>query len=154
MSVDAGEFPSMLRAGESDIRDVMDFYDTSGDGKITVDQIGTCLRALGLAPTEQQLKEVTIKWENKETRITLEEFTPIYRDLKKVCISKSPEALSECLSSFDRDGSGLISIHDLRFILTTCGEKLSATETDILLQGQENSDGKVNILEFIRLIAN
>jgi len=152
--VDAGEFSSMLCAGENDIRDVMDFYDTSGDGKITVDQIGTCLRALGLAPTEQQLKEVTIKWENKETRITLEEFTPIYRDLKKVCISKSPEALSECLSSFDRDGSGLISIHDLRFILTTCGEKLSATETDILLQGQENSDGKVNILEFIRLIAN
>jgi len=152
--VDAGEIPSLLRAGEGDIRDVMDFYDTFGDGKVKVDQIGTCLRALGLAPTEQQLREVTLKWEDRETRITLEEFTPIYRDLKKICISKSPEALSECLSSFDRDGSGMISIHDLRWLLTTCGEKLSAAETDILLQGQENSDGKVNIHEFIRLIAN
>lgn len=133
--------------------------------------------------------------DGSDARISVEEFTPIYRNLRKDRrYQKTPEELADCLANFDRDGNGLISVVDLRFILTSCGtslqyfrpglahgsvdgcpnpavpsmlraffccvatmstlgEQLTDRETEILIQGQEGSEGKVNIHEFIRRIS-
>ncbi|KAH7726569.1 myosin [Aphelenchoides avenae] len=138
----------------ADIQEAFFFYDKLGDGKIALTQVGSCLRSLGLCPTEGQIAEMTQQWANKDARISVEEFTPIYRNLRKDRrYQKTPEELADCLANFDRDGNGLISVVDLRFILTSCGEQLTDRETEILIQGQDSSEGKVNIHEFIRRIS-
>lgn len=49
----------------NDIQEVLQFYDTRGDGKIAVTQVGCCLRSLGLTPTQQQIAILTQQWLEK-----------------------------------------------------------------------------------------
>ncbi len=37
------------------ISEAFQYYDTSGDGKVAISQIGWCLRSLGFSPTEAEL---------------------------------------------------------------------------------------------------
>ncbi|KAI1729426.1 myosin-2 essential light chain [Ditylenchus destructor] len=143
----------------ADIHEVFQFYDTRGDGKVTVGQIGSCLRALGLTPTQADVVSLTQQWTDIDARISVEEFTPIYRKLKKdggkSGGGKSEEELANALNNFDREGNGQIAVHDLKFLLTSCGEKLSADEAELLMHGcPAGSEGKVNISDFIRLITS
>ncbi|KAE9552758.1 hypothetical protein FO519_004020 [Halicephalobus sp. NKZ332] len=118
----------------------------------TLAKVGTCLRSLGLCPTQAQVNALTQQW-SKNSRISIEEFLPIYNDLKKE-VGLFDEELIGMLSNFDREGNGLIHIADLRHILVNTGEKLTEVETELLLQGVEGPDGKVNISDFVRMITS
>uniref|UniRef100_A0A914Z2W1 EF-hand domain-containing protein n=1 Tax=Panagrolaimus superbus TaxID=310955 RepID=A0A914Z2W1_9BILA len=134
-----------------EILEVFLYYDKKGDGKIDVGLVGSCLRSLGLSPTEEDVSTFTKQWKEKDARITVEEFLPIF---KAVQSHPTPTAddFMELLANFDREGNGMIQITDLRYVLVNSGEKLTEEEADILLQGQESGDGKVNIAEFVRHI--
>uniref|UniRef100_A0AC34QSD3 EF-hand domain-containing protein n=1 Tax=Panagrolaimus sp. JU765 TaxID=591449 RepID=A0AC34QSD3_9BILA len=136
-----------------EILEIMLYYDKKGDNKIDVSLVGTCLRALGLTPTQTQIEALTKQWKDKHCRISLEEFLPIYNNLHKEKPVTNDELLN-LLANFGREGNGFINITDLRFILINSGEKLTEAEADILLQGHENDDGKVNISEFVRSITS
>ena len=41
-----------------EIREVFELYDQDGDKTITVNDLGTCMRALGQHPTEAELKAI------------------------------------------------------------------------------------------------
>lgn len=73
------------------------------------------------------------------------------------------------MANYDRDGSGHVSLPDLKYLLTNCGlfflylkfyiwnlgEPLSEEEAEILLHLHDNNNkGNVNINEFIRLITS
>lgn len=53
-------------------------FDSRGDGKIHVAQIGDALRALGQNPTESDVKKCTLHLKPDE-RISFEVFLPIYQ---------------------------------------------------------------------------
>ena len=42
----------------SEIREVFELYDGDGDKTITVNDLGTCMRALGQHPTETELRAI------------------------------------------------------------------------------------------------
>jgi len=46
--------------------DVILYYDKKGDNKIDVSQVGTCLRSLGLCPTQAQVNALTQQWDKGE----------------------------------------------------------------------------------------
>lgn len=54
---------------------------------------------------------------------------------------------------FDKEGNGFIGAGELRYVLTSLGEKLSDEEVDELMKGvQVGSDGNVNYESFVRQI--
>lgn len=60
-----------------------------------------------------------------DTRVSIEEFIPIYGDLKKTSQPADEHALlSSCLSNFDRDQEGYIQQADLRHMLENFGKSL------------------------------
>lgn len=136
----------------SEAREVFNYFDTKGDVKISVYQVGDVLRALGQNPTETDIKKCCSNWPNEETRITFEDFLPIYQTIIKNKEEHTLEEFVEGLSHFDKEGNGFISIAELRHLLTTLGERLSDEEVDQLLQGQEDAHGNVNISDFVRYI--
>ncbi|KAK0417964.1 hypothetical protein QR680_013301 [Steinernema hermaphroditum] len=144
---------AMSSQEQVEIQEVFHFYDVRGDDKITVKQIGTALRSLGQFPTEAQIETLTKQWEDKETRISIEEFAPILHSVQKHA-SKLPthEEFAECLTHFDRDRSGQIGIVELRHMLENNGEKLAEEEVDLLLRGLPDDHGKININELVRLV--
>uniref|UniRef100_A0A915E2K4 EF-hand domain-containing protein n=1 Tax=Ditylenchus dipsaci TaxID=166011 RepID=A0A915E2K4_9BILA len=132
-----------VNAELAEIQEVLQFYDSKGDGKVDVSQVASCLRALGLTPTEAQVASLTQQWTDKDSRISVEELTPICRKVKKDnknAINFTEEQLAACLSNFDREGNGLIPVHELKFLLANCGEKMKEEETVLLLAGCPEAD--------------
>jgi Ca2+-binding EF-hand superfamily protein len=77
-----------------DFREAFNLFDDRGDDKIPKHLFGEVIRALGLNPTEGQIKSTT---QNLKTdRISFEEFLPLYDSLaKKKENSMSEEELIE-----------------------------------------------------------
>lgn len=96
-------------------------FDSRGDGKIHVSQIGDALRALGQNPTESDVKKFTHQHKPDE-RISFEVFLPIYQAISKSRTSDTADDFIEGLRHFDKDGNGFISSAELRHLLTTLGK--------------------------------
>ncbi|KAK6102644.1 myosin, putative [Brugia malayi] len=136
----------------SECREVFCYFDSKGDERIGVTQVGDVLRALGQNPTEAEIQKCCSHWTDPETRITFEDFVPIYQSVNKCRENHTLEEFVEGLSHFDKEGNGLINIAELRHLLTTLGERLSDEEVDQLLAGHDDSHGNVNISDFVRAI--
>ncbi|CAJ0940084.1 unnamed protein product, partial [Mesorhabditis belari] len=138
-----------------DLPEIFNSLDTIGDGKIFVDQLGTCLRVAGLTPTEAILVKMTKQWaENSEARLSVQDVTPIYTNVKKEMGTDAAfETIHACLSHFDREGNGTITHADLRYILCSSGERLSDRELEQIIQGFFAADeSNVSITELVKHI--
>jgi myosin light chain 6 len=125
-------------------------FDDRGDDKIHKSHLGEVVRALGLNPTETEIKRC-LKDLNTE-RISFEQFLPIYEDISKKKDQSSEEDFIEGLRVFDKDGSGTINSAELRHLLTTLGERLTDDEVEQLLSGLEDKHGNVNYEEFVKML--
>uniref|UniRef100_A0A1I8BRR8 EF-hand domain-containing protein n=1 Tax=Meloidogyne hapla TaxID=6305 RepID=A0A1I8BRR8_MELHA len=126
----------------NEIQEVFQFYDTKGDGKVKVDQLGPCLRSLGLCPTEAQIAKLT---ENN--------FLPMFHAIRKEGSADRDETeLSAFLENLDRDNSGFVFQSDLRRMLTVFGEPLSEDEYERITAGREREEGKINISELVQTL--
>lgn len=64
-----------------------------------------------------------------------------------------PEDYVRGFQVFDKDNTGFIGVGELRYILTSLGEKLTDSEVDDLLKGVNvTRDGNVNYNEFVKTI--
>jgi len=132
-----------------DFREAFSLFDDRGDDKIPKNLFGEVVRALGLNPTEGQIKS-TIQ-NIKAERISFEEFMPLYDSLaKKKDNTMSEEELIEGLKVFDKEQNGNISSAELRHLLTNLGERLSDEEVEQLLSGLEDKNGLIHYEEWIR----
>uniref|UniRef100_A0A915BIX6 Checkpoint protein n=3 Tax=Ascarididae TaxID=6250 RepID=A0A915BIX6_PARUN len=136
----------------SECREVFCYFDSKGDERIGVAQVGDVLRALGQNPTDAEIRKCCAHWTDPDTRITFEDFVPIYQSVNKSKESHTLEEFVEGLSHFDKEGNGLINVAELRHLLTTLGERLSDEEVDQLLAGHDDSHGNVNISDFVRAV--
>uniref|UniRef100_A0A914NGH5 EF-hand domain-containing protein n=1 Tax=Meloidogyne incognita TaxID=6306 RepID=A0A914NGH5_MELIC len=131
----------------NEIQEVFQFYDTKGDGRVKVDQLGHCLRSLGLCPTEAQIAKLT---ENASERIS---FLPMLHSIRKEGAADRDETeLSAFLENLDRDSSGSVFQSDLRRMLTVFGEPLSESEYEQITAGREKEEGKINISELVQTL--
>ncbi|XP_012248541.1 myosin-2 essential light chain isoform X2 [Bombus impatiens] len=135
----------------AEFQEAFQLFDSRGDGKIHVAQIGDALRALGQNPTESDVKKFTHQHKLDE-RISFEVFLPIYQAISKARTSDTADDFIEGLRHFDKDGNGFISSAELRHLLTTLGEKLSDEEVETLLAGHEDSQGNINYEDFVRQV--
>ena len=133
-----------------EFRDAFTLFDDRGDDRIHKVHLGEVVRALGLNPTELDIKRC-LK-DLPVDRISFEQFLPIYEDLSKHKDKSTEDDFIEGLRVFDKDGSGLINSAELRHLLTTLGERLSDDEVEQLLIGLEDKHGNVNYEEFIKML--
>ena len=136
---------------ETKFKDLFLLFDKKGDSKIDSTQLGDVLRALGLNPTEAEIKKIVQEIDPHGTlRLTYEEFVPISLSQKKS--QGTMEDFTEGLRVFDKDGSGTICSAELRHVLTSLGEKLTGEEVDSLLTGVEDNQGQLNFEEFLNTV--
>ncbi|KAI6188165.1 Cuticlin-1 [Aphelenchoides besseyi] len=112
------------------ISEAFQYYDNAGDNKISISQIGSCLHS----------------------RITIEEFKPIYGALKKEDHPATYDQMVSCLGNFEREQEGYIMEADLRHVLENLGERLNSNETEGVLKHIEFVNGKARISEIADLL--
>lgn len=72
------ELTEVMLFDVAEFQEAFQLFDSRGDGKIHVAQIGDALRALGQNPTESDVKKCTLHLKPDE-RISFEVFLPIYQ---------------------------------------------------------------------------
>ena len=87
-----------------------------------------------------------------ENNITLDDFLTHLWTISQAPDPGSYEDFFEGLKVFDKDSNGLVSSAELRHVLSSLGEKLSQGEIDKLIEGHEDSSGRINYDLFIKVI--
>merc|ERR1712036_205447 len=111
-----------------------DIYDFEGKSRMDMFYLGDCLRGLNLNPTLKMIDKLGGAKKKGEKFIKLEEFYPIYSDVKKSKETGNFEDFIECLKLY---------------------EKLEREEVDILIKeccDPEDDDGFIPYEPFLRRV--
>jgi len=139
----------------SDYRDCFSLFDKTGDNKIAYYEVGECLRASGLNPTNADVAKVLNHPSQDEMNsklVSFEEFIPMLSQVQRQAVKTSTSAMADGLKVFDNEGNGTVSAYELRHVLTSLGEKLSEEEVEQLFVGQEDQNGCINYESFVSLV--
>ncbi len=135
-----------------DIKEAFNIFDKDNDGYITIKELGTVMRSLGHNPTETQLQEMIREYDRDESgTIDFTEFFGLM--LNKMKETELEENLIETFKVFDRDGNGLLSAQELKYVLRVVEAKISYESIEELIrQADVDGDGLINYQEFVRMM--
>ncbi|KAH9607464.1 hypothetical protein KSS87_019361 [Heliosperma pusillum] len=134
------------------MKEAFTLFDTDNDGKIAPSELGILMRSLGGNPTQAQLKQII----TQESLTNPFDFTR-FMDLMSKHLKPEPfdRPLRDAFKVLDKEGTGFVSVSDLRHILTNIGEKLEPEEFDEWIREVDvGSDGRIKYEDFIaRIVA-
>lgn len=126
-------------------------FDSDKDGRITIQELGSMMRSIGQTPTDIELKEMIEEVDqDKDNSIDFNEFVSMM--MKSIHDVDSEERTLEAFKVFDRDGSGVIRVSELKSIMMQVGSPISETEADDLLQLANQEEGLIDYVEFVKSI--
>uniref|UniRef100_A0A0C9QQE4 Myosin light chain alkali n=2 Tax=Fopius arisanus TaxID=64838 RepID=A0A0C9QQE4_9HYME len=128
-------------------------YDADGTNVIDATDLGNVLRALNLNPTNMTIEKMGGTTKKNEKKISLEEFLPIFSQLKHDKDQGTYEDFLECLKLYDKQENGTMLGVELSNMLVTLGEKLDDSEVDVIMKDccdPEDEDGFVPYAPFLK----
>lgn len=124
-----------------------DIYDFDGIGKVDAFHLGDLLRSLDVVPTQAAVLKAGGTKKVGEKKLELEEFLPIFSQLKKDKDVGAYEDMAECMKVYDKMDNGTMLEAELAHILMSLGEKLNDHECDEIMQacvvGAPDEDGNI-----------
>lgn len=127
-------------------------YDHDGSGKIDAFDIGDVLRALNTNPTLALIEKMGGKKKRGEQLLSLEEFLPIYGQVKKEKEQGCYEDFLECLKLYDKNEDGTMLLAELHHTLLALGEVLSEDQVVEVFKdcmGAEDDEGNIKYAPFL-----
>lgn len=109
-------------------------FDYSKSGKISTRDIGPVVRSIGLKPSEAEVQDIMADVQQMGGEVDLSTLVQLIGQKVTNPPSESPESLREMFRMYDKDGRGVITVKEMRHLLTSVGEKLSDEEADELLK--------------------
>ncbi|KXT18482.1 hypothetical protein AC579_2260 [Pseudocercospora musae] len=159
-------------------KDAFGLFDKNGDGEISAAELGEVMRSLGLKPTDQELQDMlqevdadnsgSIDLNGKSARFTdcsqhvnlsdkyaLLTGTPEFMTMMshRATAVDTEEELRQAFNVFDRDGSGTISVTELRDMLKALGDNLTDAEVDQIMKSADtDGDKTISFEEFKKIM--
>ena len=138
---------------QQEYKEAFQLFDKDNDEKITAEELGIVMRALGANPTKQRIGEIVKEFDKEGTgKFDQETFLNITAEYGQEV--DSTEDIKKAFEIFDKEKNGYISASELKHVLTTLGEKLSEQEVDDLLKEIGVEDGLINVDDFVKLISS
>lgn len=119
-------------------------YDFEGNGTADAVNLGDMLRALNQNPTLATIEKLGGTKKKGEKKLKVEEFLPIYSQVKKDKEQGTFEDFLECLRLYDKEENGTMMAAELAHTLLSLGERLSDPECEDILKDcmdKEDDDG-------------
>ncbi|KAJ3056121.1 hypothetical protein HK097_008044 [Rhizophlyctis rosea] len=135
----------------TEYREAFSLFDDDNDGEITTKELGTVMRALGQNVTEAELKSFVAEVE-KSGKKSLEFPTFLTLMARKLRDTDSESEIREAFKVFDPTGAGTISSAELKHVLMSLGEKLTAEEVDEMIRDAGGSGGSVPYENLVRIM--
>lgn len=176
---DSSSQPNFTEEQIADFKEPFEIFDKDGDGLIDIKELSFVMRALGQEKkTEAELQELVNKVDaeidasghkndknvknDKDRPMNAREkskgtidFSKYLKIVVHVGIKQKDkrEGLSEAFRHFDREGKGLISVEELRHLMTNFGDKLTEQELkEMIREADPDKDGQVKYNEFIEVL--
>ncbi len=130
-------------------------YDRDNDNQVSMRELSSVLKAFNLNNdfNVEQTESISDEINKRKTgvRVDIDLFLEIvaekYNEFNEAC---SNEEVINAFRTFDKEGNGTISAEELRTVLTTIGDVLTAEEVDELIREADiNSDGVIYYEEFV-----
>lgn len=134
-------------------REHFEIYDMGAEGKVDCADLGALLRSLDLRPTNAAVEKSGGVAKRGEKKITLEEFLPIYSQIKKDKDMGTHADFMEGLKVYDKAENGQMMAAELSHVLLSLGERLSNEEADEIMKacaGQEDEEGFIKYENFVK----
>jgi len=112
---------------------VFSIYDFDGSGSIDAVNLGDCLRALNLNPTVALVEKLGGTKKKNEKKLKVDEFLPIFSQVKKDKDVGCYEDFLECLKLYDKEENGRMMAAELSITLSSLGERLEDVQVDTVL---------------------
>ncbi|ENN71714.1 hypothetical protein YQE_11637, partial [Dendroctonus ponderosae] len=109
---------------------VFSIYDFEGNGTVDAVNLGDMLRALNLNPTLATIEKLGGTKKKNEKKLKVDEFLPIYSQVKKDKEQGNFDDFLEALKLYDKEENGTMMAAELAHTLLSLGERLSDVETD------------------------
>ncbi|XP_074598102.1 myosin light chain alkali [Brevipalpus obovatus] len=132
-----------------------DIYDFEGQGRIDAYKLGDIIRSLDLRPTNAAIEKAGGTKRRGEKWITLEEFLPIYSELKKNKDVGAYEDMVEGLKMYDKHENGLMMSAEMAHTLVALGERLESREVEDIMKacaGPSDIDGMIKYDLFVKAL--
>ncbi|GAB2301636.1 hypothetical protein Dimus_035667 [Dionaea muscipula] len=148
----------------AEIEKVFNKFDANGDGKISFQELGSLLTALGAGTSKEEVIAMMKEMDaNGDGSVDLKEFSNF--NIQSSPTAPAPAAdgsgaaeinqdLQQAFAVFDKDKNGLISASELHDVLKKLGEKCSVKDCSRMISSIDvDGDGHVNFDEFQKLMA-
>ena len=111
-------------------REAFRLFDKNSDGTISLNELREVMNTIGYHPTPEELEDLMNEAdENDNGGIDFTEFLTMMVNFSSLLKERDGEtSVRQAFQVFDRDGDGFISKEELRYALTTLGEKLDDEE--------------------------
>jgi Ca2+-binding EF-hand superfamily protein len=132
---------------------VWDIYDTDMTGIVDAFYVGDVLRALNLNPTQALVEKMGGTKKKNEKKLKLDEFLPIFSQVKKEKDTGSFEDFMECLKLYDKAENGRMMAAELSHVLLSLGERLEDSEVATIMREcceTEDEDGFIPYEPFLK----
>ena len=140
---------------EDELRGAFDVFDSQKLGYVKYRETKELMRALGFQVNKQEVRDLFRLYERDVETEGLEffEFREIMMD--KVLERDPREEHRKAFRLFDKDGSGKISLRDMRLLARQIGEKVTdETLLDMIDEFDLDGDGEIDMEEFLQIMAN
>lgn len=141
--------PEILLTEEEEVEKVFEKFDINGDHKISLQELGEILKALGSKTGEEELKRIMSELDTDgDGSIDINEFKAFY------CGSGDNKELKDAFDLYDKDKNGKISASELYSVLKGLGEKCSLKDCRRMISTVDvDGDGCVNFEEFKKMMS-
>ena len=139
-----------------ELHDAFDIFDINCDGNISIDKLNSLLFSLKQYITKEELNNI-LKEEglDKSETIDFNQFLKILGNKVNQKIIDEDEYLRNLFDTKDRNKNGVISLHELRYIVLHSNEEISEEDIELLMESvDQDKDGFISYNEFLSIMKN
>ncbi|CAH2450981.1 Calcium-binding component of the spindle pole body (SPB) half-bridge [Komagataella phaffii CBS 7435] len=141
----------LLNEQKQEIREAFSLFDMNNDGYLDYHELKVALKALGFDLPKREVLEIihTYDTDNKKL-ISYDDFFGVVGD--KISKRDPLDEIRRAFRLFDDDGTGKISLKNLRRVAKELGENLTDEELRAMIDEFDlDEDGEINEEEFINI---
>ena len=103
------------------------FFDRNGDNTMSTEDVGLALRSMGALVSDKEVKMLVLKYDLDRTgKIRLDDYISMLGEVLNK--PDEVETIQNAFSSFDKADSGLLSIEEMKYVMTRIGDTISPEE--------------------------
>ena len=141
---------------KNEYKKIFDEYDKNKDGFIDKKELKSILNRIDKNLEQNEINEVFDQVSSSGKGIDFDDFLEFLNEIEKNK-KRNEINVDEIITAFqyfDRDHNGYISMSELKYILTSLGEKMSNKEVKEIFNNCDlNKDGKIDYKEFTKFWA-